>query len=684
MFFDDSELGSWRETSKKLTKRRDNVPKQLLRLSYARPVRPVVTLDEFLSYPAGSAVMYDVEVYRNYFLVAFKHIDTGTYWYIEISPDSPAFDKQALLNVMYRYCVVGFNSIDYDLPIITYALDAPYTHAIKKLSNQIIFEDKRIDTGGLPINHIDLIEVAPLQGSLKLYAARLHCKRMQELPIDPEADLSRDDADSIRDYCFNDLDNTELLYRELLPHIRLREKLGAQFGMDLRSRSDAQLAQEIINREITRITGKAPKRPGPKSAVGKTFRYVAPSYIRFVSPELNRALDEIQAAEIVVGPTGHVICPKSIEGRKIIIAGKAYTIGMGGLHSKEKSQAVIADENTRVIDRDVTGYYPNLILKNGFAPPHLGEVFLSALQAIVDRRTAGKAEVARLQDIIDKGISNDIEQTKAMLEEAKPEADGLKIASNGTFGKTSDPYSTIYAPEQMVQITVTGQLCLLMAIERLEIEGIPVVSANTDGIVMACPRDKYDALCNIFRMWEARTMLETEETEYKALYSANVNNYIAVKMDGKCKPKGWYSEKGSALNSPLSKNPQCLVVSDALQAFFTKNKPIEETIAECTDVRKFVAVMNVKGGAHKDGYYLGKVVRWYYGEGQTGEINYISNGNKVQRSEAATPLMQMDGVPADLDRARYIADAYEELYEIGYYRREPKKPTTPDLFSVAG
>src|SRR5690606_7673155 len=84
------------------------------------------------------------------------------------------------------------------------------------------FFPRRIDT---PFNHIDLIEVAPLRGSLKLYGARMHAPRLQELPIQPSALLTKEESLQVRDYCFNDCDVTQTLYQELEPHIRLREKL---------------------------------------------------------------------------------------------------------------------------------------------------------------------------------------------------------------------------------------------------------------------------------------------------------------------------------------------------------------------------------------------------------------------------------------------------------------------------
>ncbi|MEG7688959.1 hypothetical protein U2044_15310, partial [Listeria monocytogenes] len=67
---------------------------------------------------------------------------------------------------------------------------------------------------------------------------------------------------------------------------------------------------------------------------------------------------------------------------------------------------------------------------------------------------------------------------------------GGKIMINGTFGKTGSQYSVLFAPTMLIQTTITGQLSILMLIEWHEHYGIPVISANTDGIVINCPRDK--------------------------------------------------------------------------------------------------------------------------------------------------------------------------------------------------
>lgn len=657
------------------------------------PPRPV----ELLSYAdvltgGDRTLIYDVESYPNYWLCGFKCIRTNTYLFFEDTPDGyringefvePQLWLNALSFVLHRFLVVGFNSRTYDLPVCLVALQGVRAPKLKAISDEIILGgmrewevSRKYGTHTWAINHIDIMEVAPLHDGLKTYAGRLHAQRMQELPYSPDHVLTAEEADYVRGYNVNDLDNTALLYLELAPQIELREALGREFGTDLRSKSDAQLAQEIINGELEKVLGERPKNPGSK--VGLEFNYTAPSYVAFDTPSLREMLSDIQAATITVGNSGHVICPRAIEGRKVVIGGKTYKIGMGGLHSQEKSQAVVASAETMIIDRDVTGYYPNLILKNGFFPEHLGPGFLVALQNIVDRRTAAK-------------------KAKVMVT-----ADSLKIASNGTFGKLSDPFSTLYDPRMMVATTLTGQLSLLMLIERLELWGIPVISANTDGIVIACPTNRYDELCEIVKQWEAVTKLETEETRYKALYSRDVNNYIAVKykfdeerkvwtdeIDFKpssryaderngCKTKGVFSERGSALNSILSKNPETLIVSDAVQAFLATGVPVEDTIRNSRDVRRFVAIKKVTGGAEKDGTYLGKVIRWYYPKDEEGAIFRVTNGDKIGKTDRARPLMDLPPeFPDDIDHDWYINEAVEVLYEVGYYSR----PKTGSLFA---
>jgi hypothetical protein len=251
-------------------------------------------------------------------------------------------------------------------------------------------------------------------------------------------------------------------------------------------------------------------------------------------------------------------------------------------------------------------------------------------------------------------------EAKAELTLFKTENDVKKILLNGSFGKFGSKYSILYSPDLLIQTTITGQLALLMLIEAFELAGIPVVSANTDGVVMACPKTHIEKMDEIVADWELKTKFETEATYYKSLHSRDVNNYIAVKTNGEYKSKGIFAPPG------LMKNPTNAICSLAVSAFLVKGTSIEKTIRECKDIGSFVSVRQVKGGAIKGDVYLGKAIRWYYAVGETGTINYKINGNKVPRSDGAKPMMDLpDNFPTDIDYRWYIKEAQSMLEDTG-------------------
>jgi hypothetical protein len=424
------------------------------------------------------------------------------------------------------------------------------------------------------------------------------------------------------------------LFNALKEQIDLRRAMSFEYGVDLRSKSDAQIAEAVLKAEYERLTGDTPVRVDPNYS---SFYYKPPAYIRFATEPLQDALKTVcEAAMVLDDETGHVKMPKEIDSLKIRIGGSNYKLGIGGLHSQESGAAHYSNDDVVLIDRDVESYYPRMMLNMNMQPGGFGGYFNEVYGKILDERLAAKHS------------GNSVK------------AGSLKIVLNGTFGKTSNRYSALYAPEFMIRTTITGQLTLLMLIEALESYGVPVVSANTDGIVSKCPRAKREDVNYIISRWEKHTGLKTEETVYRALYSRDVNNYIAVKEDGKAKAKGVYAPVS------LSKNPQNPICPEAVIALLTKGVPIRETIRNCTDIRKFLTLRAVTGGAVKDDQPIGKVVRWYYSNSVEGAIHYATNGNMVPRSETARHLMDLpETLPEDINYDWYEAECDEILMDIG-------------------
>lgn len=597
-------------------------------------------------------LIYDTEVYVDYYLCSFLNVETGNVRHFDMWPGVP-LDVATIRTILKKYRVVGFNSINFDLPLLTLALNGASCQDIKAACDKIIqgnmkYWQMKIEPH--PCDHIDIFDVAPGMASLKIYAGRLHAQRMQDLPIEPHAEIGSSDPIvvrgvtltdpaakrlALREYCGNDLQNTALLYRALEPQIVLREKMGTYYGMDLRSKSDAQIAEAVIRSEVKNRMGRDIEKPSDLS--GTTFKYQVPAFVGFDSPRMLMVLDIIKDATFEVQPSGAVKLPDAISNLEIQIGRSVYRMGIGGLHSSEKSIAHHATDDPVLVDRDVASYYPAIILRCGLAPAQMGEYFRPVYERIVRQRLEAKAAGDTVT------------------------ADALKITINGSFGKFGSRWSYLYSPHLLIQTTVTGQLCLLMLIEALEMEGIPVVSANTDGLVIACPRKLIPMMNYVVEEWEYITGFTTEETRYRSVYSRDVNNYIAVKPDGKCKLKGIFAPTG------LMKNPTHTIVTTAVVRYLVDGIPLEKTIRECDDIRQYVVIRQVKGGAlDKDGNYLGKAVRWYYAAGETGHISYKLNGYKVAGSDGARPLMDLpDAFPSDVDYEWYRQEAINTLGLIG-------------------
>ncbi len=617
-------------------------------LRYSKAKREYLTDAELAAIRPGSVFLFDVESYSNYFLVGLKHSDSGKYILFENRTKGIMRDREKLHWIIMNMVLVGFNSKSYDLPMVSLALQGFTPEQLKTASNAIIFSEllpyqieQHYKITIYPANHIDLIEVTPLKGSLKLYAARLHCKRIQDMPIEHTAKLTTAEMDLIVDYNQNDLDNSETLLKNLYPQLELRYSMSNQYNVDLRSKSDAQIAEAVISHELKRLTGIKQERPKNFS---NYFFYQVPSNLIFYSPEFQNVLTVIRDTPFTVAENGEVQMPEEISKLTVEYGNCIYRLGMGGLHSSETILAVKANNNTLLLDKDVVSYYPQIIVNQELHPSHLGKAYLEVYKAIIKRRVTAKK-------------SGD-----------KVTAASLKITVNGLFGKFGNRWSIVYSPNVLIQITVSGQLYLLMLIEMLESVGIRVVSANTDGVVITCQKSMESTLEATVKHWEKLTGFETEESRYNAIYARDVNNYIAVKTDGEVKVKGSYSERGSSGDTILSKNPETMICNDAAIAFVSKGTPIEETIYGCTDIRRFVTVRNVKGGATKSGKYLGKTIRYYYSIKMKGDIRYVTSGNKVPLTDGAMPLMELPAgelPPDDLDYKKYVKIAKEILEEIG-------------------
>jgi DNA polymerase elongation subunit (family B) len=205
-----------------------------------------------------------------------------------------------------------------------------------------------------------------------------------------------------------------------------------------------------------------------------------------------------------------------------------------------------------------------------------------------------------------------------------------------------------------------------MLIEALESDGIHVVSGNTDGIVIKCPREKEGILQGLVADWETALGFKMERTDYAAIYSRDVNNYVAIKPDGKVKTKGCFKCGELSNIERLGKNPQNEICTLAVIEYLKNGKSFEQTVRECDDIRKFITLRQVNGGAMQNNNYIGKSIRWYYAKNHRHNIHYQNNGNTVPRTFGAKPIMDISiPFPTDIDYDWYVKECKEMLNGLG-------------------
>src|SRR5882724_10372851 len=288
----------------------------------------------FTNYPA----FVDVECYPNFFLITFKI--NGRFLSLECGQDR-SFNPKMLSWIMNSYKTIGFNSIKYDLLMIWLSYNIQDTRVLKDASNDIIIREmrkqdlqKEYQFFSPKTSHVDLIEVAPLKGSLKLYMARLHAPRIQELPYPDTQELNEEEIQVVRNYNFNDLDVTEQLYNFMKERLELREAMSIEYSEDLMSKSDAQIAEVILAKEVGKLNGKRPQRATIDN--GTIYRYVIPDYIQYQIPALLKLLERLRVAKFIVQPSGKIAIPEELKTSVQINKG-VYRLGIGGLHSSEEA-----------------------------------------------------------------------------------------------------------------------------------------------------------------------------------------------------------------------------------------------------------------------------------------------------------------------------------------------------------
>lgn len=336
------------------------------------------------------------------FLFAAKHLPTGKVVKVW-GEDQLGLDRvQGMLNNP-KYVWVSFNGIRFDAPVLTAVLGGRSLSEVKRMANDIIqnnkpawmtYRDYQLEAP--EFDHIDLIEVAPgVMINLKLYSARMGMKSLIDLPYHHDTKLTQEQRVVVAEYCENDLAVTEELWNKLQEAIELREHMSETYRIDLRSKSDAQMAEAIVAKELG--IRSAPAKP-PASV-----RYKAPAFIQPKNMILIDMLERVQRHEFKVDSrNGSVELPPFLI-EPILLGKGRYQMGIGGLHSQhDRRQYWQASDKMEISDFDVGSFYPNVMVNAGVIPKGLGLAFVTLFRGIIAERIKAKKKSQELGARIDQ------------------------------------------------------------------------------------------------------------------------------------------------------------------------------------------------------------------------------------------------------------------------------------------
>lgn len=570
----------------------------------------------------GKAVfVFDIEVFQNIFHCSVKDTETNTIYKFEISErknqlrELVKFFKQVNKYITWgeyytttrqiesNIIFCGYNNLRYDNPIINYIIeyeDTLMNHNVFTICSSIFNLSKTITTSKednidawkhwkyqIWFDTFDILTMLysnKLRVGLKEIQVTMQYPNVQEFVCDWTKPLPLEDFDSMIDYNINDIESTSELLNRCKDAVDLRIAIEDEYGVRVLSKDGVNIGMKILTQKYLEKTGLTWwDIEGLRSPMDYIpLKDVILPFIKYDSPILNRVLEDMKDQIVSPGRKGYE--------NNFVFAGLRYTVGVGGIHSKNDPEIIIPKEDEMLIDIDVASLYPSMLIEYGFYPKHLGPEFLEVYSQIKNERIEAKHNGDKVKN------------------------ETLKLALNGLSGNLQNEHNFCYSPEAVMKIRINGQLLLLMLAEKLTQVGCRIIQANTDGLFVLLKKDNYQQVNTICRDWEQLTKLTLEEERFEAMYQYAINDYIAVTtlypdmkkrfLSGETlirkstkKPytcieeiqEDFIKTKGMFITKVLlGKGLSAKIIPEAIIKYFVDGIPVEQTIKECKDIKKFL------------------------------------------------------------------------------------------------
>jgi hypothetical protein len=166
----------------------------------------------------------------------------------------------------------------------------------------------------------------------------------------------------------------------------------------------------------------------------------------------------------------------------------------------------------------------------------------------------------------------------------------LKLFLNNITGKMQQETSWMYDTFSVFKIRINGQLVLLMLVDILLQYNCKIVQVNTDGVMFVAKKEIESHLQESVAELERLTQLSFEGNHYEAFYQYAVNDYFGVEEGySQSRDPKLIERKGMFITeTQLGKGLTPTIIPEAVIKYFAEGIPIEKTIKECTDIRKFM------------------------------------------------------------------------------------------------
>ena len=428
--------------------------------------------------------------------------------------------------------------------------------------------------------------------------------------------------DDIMHYNLNDVFIVCEMIRLYIDEIRLRYNISKAYGVDVLSSSRSNIADNLFIKFYSEFSGLAESqwRGRKTERTAMSFKRVIFPFIKFQTPELQELLEEMKKVTIYsIGKKAlKEIAPKYPDLKhlktnndsgwfEVKINNLLYTIATGGLHSqdiprelrskflftgnytltdckesgnKDKDAPsiwdVITDDSYIYVHWDIASFYPSIMDIYKIAPAHMIEnVVVKLIHWLKETRVTAKHSKKEYIDGIPKDVLAKV----------------LKIVINSIYGKLGFEKGDMCDRLAVLKVTINGQLMIMMLCESLELAGIEVVSANTDGIVVKLHKRNKTKFEEIAEEWKRLTKLDADSEEYKCYINRDINNYVIEEINGKISYKGALNPTMYAVD--LQKGYDMPIVAQAVVDYFLKDKPVLETLYECRNILDFCKTQNV-------------------------------------------------------------------------------------------